>query len=60
MQSTFGNQRVAWLKLENFVKNLYNVLNLDSADLDSHDPFFVRPGGAFCYCSASMRAFMAT
>ena len=22
--------------------------------------FFLRPGGAFCYCSASMRAFMAT
>lgn len=22
--------------------------------------FFLRPGGAFCYCSASMRVFMAT
>lgn len=53
MQSTFGSQRVAWLKLEvNFRDKIWN---LDGADLD-----LSRPGGAFCYCSASMRAFLAT
>ena len=42
--------KVSWQDLEFYI---------DHAHLDSHD-LFLRPGGAFCYCSASMRAFLAT
>ena len=59
MQSTFGSQRVAWPW--EFCKVSWQSLEfyIDHAHLDSHD-LFLRPGAAFCYRSASMRAFLVT